>query len=625
LITGSVSFRPASVDEWAVAEPNRTLTTGDRVWTDNNSRAEVHVGSTAIRLSAQTELDFVNIDDQTVQGRLAQGTVTIHVRSLDDGEVYEIDTPNGAVSLGSAGLYRIDVNDDGTETKVVVWQGGAEVTASGSSFQVNRGQAATVKGTDQPTYDLGDVGAPDDWDTWSLSRDHREDNSASAQYVSREMPGYEDLDAYGHWTVVGAYGNVWVPDNLPPGWAPYHTGHWVWIDPWGWSWVDSAPWGYAPYHYGRWAYAGGQWFWSPGPPPPPPPPPGQVVVVAPYRPVYAPALVAFVGGPGWSVGVAGGGVAWVALGIGEPYHPAYAVSPGYVTHVNYTSNTTVVNNTTIVNNTTVVNNTTINNYHNASAPGAVTAMPQSAMASGTAVQTAAVRVTPAQLAAAPAAGAAPPVVPTKAAVTGAAGASVVGRSAAVPPASVANRAVVAKTAPPAAAVPFAAKEQALAANGGRPLAPAQETQIRQTLPPASTRSGALVKPASMTGGGGGLKPARAGIAAATPVEGAPGNGFVAHNVAAQQNKAGAPPTSNVPHPPERPAAGGATASNVGHNGSNAGNANGGGGGNIGHPPAMGTKVQSGPPKPGSQPGSKPGSKPNKPPKPEEKERKPEHK
>src|ERR1700722_17813839 len=113
LITGSVSFRPASVDEWAVAEPNRTLTTGDRVWTDNNSRAEVHVGSTAIRLSAQTELDFVNIDDQTVQGRLAQGTVTIHVRSLDDGEVYEIDTPNGAVSLGSAGLYRLAVNEDG--------------------------------------------------------------------------------------------------------------------------------------------------------------------------------------------------------------------------------------------------------------------------------------------------------------------------------------------------------------------------------------------------------------------------------------------------------------------------------------------------------------------------------
>jgi hypothetical protein len=639
LINGSVSFRPASVDEWAVAEPNRTLTTGDRLWTDNDSRAEVHVGSTAIRLSAQTEFDFVNIDDQTVQGRLAQGTVTVRVRNLDDGEVYEIDTPNGAVSLGSAGLYRVDVNTDGTQTKVTVWQGGAEVTAAGSSFQVNPSQFATINGTDSPTYDLADVGAPDDWDSWCLGRDSREDHAVSAQYVSREMPGYEDLDAYGHWTAMPGYGNVWVPDNVSPGWAPYHTGHWVWVDPWGWSWVDTAPWGYAPYHYGRWAYGNGVWFWSPGPPPPPP---GQVVVVA-YRPVYAPALVAFVGGGGWGVGVGvggggGGGVAWVALGIGEPYHPAYAVSPGYVNHVNYTSNTTVVNNTT---NVTVVNNVTINNYHNAGAPGAVTAMPQSAMASGTAVQTAAVPVTKAQLAAAPAASAAPPVVPTKAAVVGSAGMAGGAHTPAVPPASVQSRAVVAKTAPPQPAVPFDAQQKALAANGGKPLAPAQQNQIRSTLPP-STRTASLVKPATAAGTGGGLKPARPGLAAAKPVEGAGGNGFVAHNVAAQQNqtvgqqaalaaksqpagatgpkpmvtasRAGAPaagsnpggseanngpPKSNVPHPPERSA--------------NTGVASG------------GMKASSGEPVKAATPGTqgKPGQKPP-PKKPQEKEKKPEH-
>src|SRR5579862_9637485 len=84
LIEGTVSFRAASVDEWAIAQPNRPLTTGDRLWTDENSRAEVHVGATAIRLSAQTELDFVNVDDNTLQMRLASGTVTIRVRSVDD-------------------------------------------------------------------------------------------------------------------------------------------------------------------------------------------------------------------------------------------------------------------------------------------------------------------------------------------------------------------------------------------------------------------------------------------------------------------------------------------------------------------------------------------------------------
>jgi len=84
-LSGAVSLRPASSDEWAAAVPNRPLTTGDRVWTDSNSRAEVHVGSTAIRINAQTELDITALDDNTLQMRLAQGSVTIRVRHLDDG------------------------------------------------------------------------------------------------------------------------------------------------------------------------------------------------------------------------------------------------------------------------------------------------------------------------------------------------------------------------------------------------------------------------------------------------------------------------------------------------------------------------------------------------------------
>ncbi|HZS62623.1 MAG TPA: DUF6600 domain-containing protein [Gemmatimonadaceae bacterium] len=493
LIQGTVSFRAASVDEWAIAQPNRPLTTGDRLWTDESSRAEVHVGSTAIRLSAQTELDFVNVDDNTLQMRLASGTATVRIRSVDDGQVYEIDTPNSAITFGRAGDYRIDVNPDGTMSTVRIWNGGAEVTAAGSAFEVNAQQVASVKGADSPTYDLADIGQPDEWDQWCLSRDHREDASTSVRYVSREMPGYEDLDEYGHWTYIESYGNVWVPDHVGPGWAPYHTGHWVWVDPWGWSWVDDAPWGYAPYHYGRWAYAGGEWFWVPNPNPGP-----RVVVVA--HPVYAPALVAFVGGGGGSVG-------WVALGVGEPYHPPYAVSETYVRQVN------VVNNTTVINNTTIVNNTTV--YRNVSAPGAVTAVPQNTMATGAPVSRSAVPMTAQQFASAPAAGTAPPtgVVPQKAAVTGGAASAF---NAKAPPAAVENRAVVAKTTPPPAAVPFEQKKEALAQNGGKPLAPAQENQIRQTMPPASHAS--LVKPASQTTAGAGLRPAREGLANAQPVK-----------------------------------------------------------------------------------------------------------
>ena len=110
-----------------------------------------------------------------------------------------------------------------------------------------------------------------------------------------------DLAQYGDWTPDPEYGDVWYPRAVAVGWVPYQNGHWAWVAPWGWTWVEYEPWGFAPFHYGRWAFFGTRWGWIPGPPP--------VIVGRPVPPVYSPALVAFVGGPGFSlsVGVGGGG------------------------------------------------------------------------------------------------------------------------------------------------------------------------------------------------------------------------------------------------------------------------------------------------------------------------------
>lgn len=150
------------------------------------------------------------------------------------------------------------------------------------------------------------------------------------------MVGYEELDAYGAWQTAPEYGAVWVP-RVEAGWAPYHDGRWVWRDPWGWTWIDAAPWGFAPFHYGRWAYWGNRWVWAPG----------RIV----RRPVYAPALVAFVGGAHWGVSVGvgggGGGVGWFPLAPNEPWVPGYRVSPTYVRNVNVTNVTNVTNITNV--------------------------------------------------------------------------------------------------------------------------------------------------------------------------------------------------------------------------------------------------------------------------------------
>ena len=197
------------------------------------------------------------MSDRAAQIRLAQGSLIVKVRHVGHDDSYEIDTPNVAFVVAQPGDYRIDVDPNGNRTEVTVWRGRGEVTGSGSSYTVVANQSASFTGTGQLNYELSQIPAGDGFDTWALDRDRQEDQSDSANYVSREMTGYEDLDAYGDWSYVAGYGMSWRPRVVVAGWAPYRFGHW--------AWVADEPWGFAPFHYGRWALAGGAWLWVPGP------------------------------------------------------------------------------------------------------------------------------------------------------------------------------------------------------------------------------------------------------------------------------------------------------------------------------------------------------------------------
>jgi hypothetical protein len=392
--SGAVTTEPAGATDWAYAQINRPLTTGDQLWNDQNARSELHIGSTAVRLGESTSLDILNLNDTNAQLKVAQGTLSTRVRELAPGSTYEIDTPNLALGISAPGDYRVDVAPDGSSTTVTVRSGNATVYGDNGQVPIAAGQQIRFAGT--ALQQVADNAAPglDGFDQWAAGRDAEEDRSVSARYVSRDVPGYQDLDANGTWRSSPQYGEVWVPNAVPAGWAPYHDGHWVWQAPWGWTWVDDAPWGFAPYHYGRWAYVDDTWAWAPGP----------VIVDAP--PVYAPALVAFVGGGGgggsfnWGVslaigGVAAAGVAWFPLGPGEPWHPRWGDwSPGYYNRVNNYNRVNITN----VNN--VTNITNINNIHNTyinyRAPGAVTAVPATAFVHGQPVGRFAQKVNPAQ-------------------------------------------------------------------------------------------------------------------------------------------------------------------------------------------------------------------------------------
>jgi len=293
-VQGAVSFQPAGEPDWVSAVANRPMTTGDKLWADSGARAELRIGSGTIRLDSNTGFSFLNLDDRTVQLQLTQGTLDIRVQRLGRDEIFEVDTPNQAFSILRPGQYRVQASEDGNSTYVTVRSGEGEATGGGQTYSVHAGERGTFTGTDYINADVVSAGGTDEFDNWGVTRDRHDDGSRSTQYVSPDVVGYEDLDDNGSWRNDPTYGNVWTP-RVSREWAPYHDGHWAWISPWGWTWVDDAPWGYAPFHYGRWISSRGDWCWVPGP-----------IAV---EPVYAPALVAFIGGSnfGLSISVGGGG------------------------------------------------------------------------------------------------------------------------------------------------------------------------------------------------------------------------------------------------------------------------------------------------------------------------------
>ena len=475
-ISGDLSFSPAGENDWVQARINRPLGTGDRLWAQSRARAEIQIGGAVIRMSAQTGVSILNLDDQIVQLQLTQGTLNVRVRRLERNQAFEIDTPNLAFTLRQPGEYRIEVDPDGNATEIYVRRGQGEAYGEGAAYVIDSRQAFRFSGIGLREYDYIDRPRADDFDRWATDRDRRYDNSASARYVSQDVVGYEDLDTNGTWRSDATWGNVWYPSRVAVGWAPYRDGHWAWIDPWGWTWIDDAPWGYAVSHYGRWTNLGGNWGWVPGP--------------SRSRAYYAPALVAFVGGNNFQLTISSGnvgGVAWFPLAPREVYRPAYNVSRGYFENINR-SNTVI--NTTIINNT--YNNSNVTNvvYANRRVAGAVIAMPTTAFVQSQQAARSGVRLTADSIVNAPVAFV-PQVAPTARSIHGAS------PQGGQPPSRAFERRVVARTAPAPAHAGFAAQQSQLTAQPGRPL----DNNARRDLKPIAAAPAPVVNvvvPASVT-------------------------------------------------------------------------------------------------------------------------------
>jgi hypothetical protein len=329
VVVGTVSVEPASVDQFSAAEVNYPLTTGDRVYADTGATAELDAGDLAVRLGQRTDLTVTAMTDTLAQFGLAQGGVHLRTYNADQGTTTELDTPNVAVTVLQPGDVRVDVDPARDLTTVYVLSGQAQVDGHGLEQVLQAGQVVRLSGSDPVAAQWLYAPAADGLDRFSIDRDNIYQTAMAndQQYVNQDMIGAEDLNGQGDWQTDADYGPVWYPAGVAVDWQPYCYGHWTWVAPWGWTWVEREPWGFAPFHYGRWSRFGSRWGWIPGPP-----------VV---RPVYSPALVVFVGGTGVT--------AWFPLGPREAYRPWYQTSTLYVNRVNvsniYNRNAAEVRNT----------------------------------------------------------------------------------------------------------------------------------------------------------------------------------------------------------------------------------------------------------------------------------------
>ena len=279
-----------------------------------------------MRMDGATQLDMLAVDDTQTRLQVDQGRIDIKTfsRSTPTSPTRS-STPRGTITLQQQGDYYVEAGSTEDPTRLGVRSGAAQIQSlNGQVLAVRAGEVGEMSGdAGAPQLRTIKTAPPPQPASWA-DRDRQVVYDQPPQYLSAGVTGYEDLNAYGSWSNDGSTARSGCRASVPTGWEPYRTGHWSYVQPWGWTWIDDQPWGFAPYHYGRWANRNNRWVWVP---------PQREA-----RPVYAPALVAFVGGielGGDAVGNQNSApVGWFPLGPREAYVPSYTTNRDYYQRLN---------------------------------------------------------------------------------------------------------------------------------------------------------------------------------------------------------------------------------------------------------------------------------------------------
>lgn len=322
-LQGPVFWYDAEQRDWQPLLRNQTLAEGDRLRVGERGRVGLRIGAHAFWLDERSELELRRLDDDRIDFDLERGALALRWLSREAAQEAQVRTREGRFGFERAGAYRIDQLSRASRGQT--FEGRLRFDHrgdDGAALFVEAGEQAELWWEGGPRAERGRASRGDDFGDWLVASlgFGRQDVASlrdrpAYRYVSPELTGADELDNYGRWETTAEFGPIWFPLRVAVDWAPYRHGRWTWTRHWGWTWVDELPWGYATSHYGRWVHWRGRWCWTPG------------AVLVP-RPVFAPALVAWVGSGSVQIGVQIGGryhppVAWVPLAPYERYRPWY--------------------------------------------------------------------------------------------------------------------------------------------------------------------------------------------------------------------------------------------------------------------------------------------------------------
>ena len=277
-LSGDAQIRRSGAKDWEVAVLNLPVVEGDEIATSSGARLEIQFDiRTFVRMEQNAVLRVSTYKDEGLALSVPEGTVSVRITDFERDRTYlEIDIPNSTLAVQRAGLYRIDAGDKSSvEARIRVTDGGeARVYSDTSGFTLKNGRSATVYLSGQMAGEWNILDASqfsDEFDRWTLDRDavvaKRVKDAFFDKYYDRDIYGAEDLSSYGEWVYTRSYGYVWRPYRSATSsyadWSPYRYGHWRWVPPYGWTWINDEPWGWSTYHYGRWVWGDGYWSWTP--------------------------------------------------------------------------------------------------------------------------------------------------------------------------------------------------------------------------------------------------------------------------------------------------------------------------------------------------------------------------